>query len=129
LSTCFDPTTGYEGALGVTVKAGLAKADPEWLMMLIHNNTREVLANVFMLFWHTWSMRNKVIHEDIFPFIASSVTFLTRYMTSLNNIRQQPDHMDSKGKCCAEFVASNTQRQTNSEEEVLGVTTIGFLQD
>jgi hypothetical protein len=34
----------------------LAKADPEWLMMLIHNNTREVLANVFMLFWHTWNI-------------------------------------------------------------------------
>jgi len=64
-----------------------AKADPEWLMMLIHNNSPEVLANVFMFFWHTWSIQNKVIHEDICLFIAISVTFLTRYMTSLNNIR------------------------------------------
>ena len=89
----------------------LAKADPDRLMMLIHNKSLEVSTNVFMLFWHTWSIRNKVIHEDICPFIASSVTFLTRYMTSLTNIRQQGECMDSKGKRCAEFVAGNVQRQ------------------
>ena len=89
----------------------LAKADPDWLMMLLHNNSLEVLTNVFMLFWYTWSIRNKVIHEDICPFIASSVTFLIRYMTSLTNIRQQGECMDSKGKRCAEFVVGNVQRQ------------------
>lgn len=51
----------------------LAKADAEWMIMLIHNNSVEVLPNVFMLFWHTWSVR---IHEDICPFIGSSVTTL-----------------------------------------------------
>lgn len=77
------------------------------MVMLIHTNSLEVLSNVFMLFWHTWSIRNKVIHEDICPFIASSVTFLTRYMTSLNNIRQQGEYVDSKGKCCIQPAARN----------------------
>jgi hypothetical protein len=36
-------------------------------------------------------------------------------MTSLNNIRQQLDHMDPKGKRCAELVASNIQRQTATQ--------------
>ena len=51
----------------------------------------EVLANLFMLFWHTWNIRNKVVHEGTTPFIASSVTFLTRYMHSLLNIQQHGD--------------------------------------
>jgi len=53
-----------------------------------------------------------VIHEDICPFIASSVTLLTRYMSSLTNIRQQGEYMNSKGKRCVEPAASNVQRQS-----------------
>jgi hypothetical protein len=58
----------------------------------------EVLANPFLLLWHTWNMRNKVIHDGASPFIGSSVVFLTRYMNSLLLIRQQGDLMDIKGK-------------------------------
>ena len=53
-----------------------------------------------------------MIHEDICPFIASSVTLLTRYMSSLTNIRQQGEYMNSKGKRCVEPAASNVQRQS-----------------
>jgi hypothetical protein len=67
----------------------LFQAEPEWLLMLVYNNSIEALANLFMLFWHTWNIRNKVIHEGTPPFIATSVTFLTRYMDSLLIIRQQ----------------------------------------
>jgi hypothetical protein len=41
---------GYEGALGVAVRAGIGEADLDWMMMLIHNNSLEVFSNVFMLF-------------------------------------------------------------------------------
>jgi len=61
----------------------LIRTGPDWLLMLVLNNSLEVLANVSMLSWHTWSIRNKVIHEGASPFIASSVIFLTRYMQSL----------------------------------------------
>jgi hypothetical protein len=70
----------------------------DWLLMLVLNNSLEVLANLSMLSWHTWSIRNKVIHEGASPFIASSVIFLTRYMQSLLIVRQQGDYADLKGK-------------------------------
>jgi ribonuclease HI len=66
--------------------------------MLVYNNSVEALANLFMLFWHTWNICNKVIHEGTPPFIASSVTFLTRYMDSLLIIRKQGVQHDMKGK-------------------------------
>jgi hypothetical protein len=62
-----------------------------------------------MLLWHTWSVHNKMIHEGASPFIASSVTFLTRYMSPLSNIWQQGDYIDSKGKHSLAPVTSNTQ--------------------
>ena len=78
---------------------------PDWLLMLVHNNSLEVLANLFMLLWHTWNIRNKMIHENIVPFLAGSVTYLTRYMHSLLNIRQQGEVEDQKGKRCLEITA------------------------
>jgi ribonuclease HI len=76
----------------------LFQAEPEWLLMLVYNNSVEALANLFMLFWHTWNIRNKVIHDGTPPFVASSVTFLTRYMDSLLMIRKQGVQHDIKGK-------------------------------
>jgi hypothetical protein len=76
----------------------LVRTGPDWLLMLVLNNSLEVLANLFMLLWHIWSIRNKVVHEGASPFIASSVTFLIRYMRSLLEIRQHEDHVDLKGK-------------------------------
>jgi hypothetical protein len=76
----------------------LAMSGLDWLLMLVYNNSLEVLANLYMLFWYTWNIQNKVIHEGAAPFIASSVVFLTPYMHSLLNIRQQGGYVDSKGK-------------------------------
>jgi hypothetical protein len=70
----------------------LFQAEPDWLLMLVYNNLVEVLANLFLLFWHTWNIRNKVIHEGTPPFIASLITILTRYMDSLLTMRQQGVH-------------------------------------
>jgi hypothetical protein len=35
----------------------LSKAESDWLLMLVYNNSVEVLANLFMLFWDTWNIR------------------------------------------------------------------------
>jgi hypothetical protein len=87
----------------------LAMARPNWLLLLVHKNSLEVLEKKFMLLWHAWSVHNKMIHEGASPFIASSVTFLTRYMAPLSNIWQQGDYVDSKGKRSLAPVTSNTQ--------------------
>jgi hypothetical protein len=85
----------------------LSWTGPEWLLLLVHNNSLEVLANLFMLLWHTWNIRNKMIHEGIVPFIARSVTFLTRYMHSLLTVRQQGDVKDLKGKRYLQSVSAS----------------------
>jgi hypothetical protein len=92
-------------------KRELFQAELDWLLMLVYNNSVEVLANLFMLFLHTWNIRNKVIHEGTPPFIASSVTFLTHYMDSLLIIRQQGVHQDMKGKRSMVSLASGVQKQ------------------
>lgn len=84
----------------------LSWTGPEWLLLLAHNNSLEVLANLFMLLWHTWNFRIKMIH---IPFIASSVTFLTRYMHSLVSI-QQEDVEDLKGKRCLQSVSGSGRK-------------------
>ncbi|XP_066333320.1 uncharacterized protein [Miscanthus floridulus] len=96
----------------------LAKAEPDWLLMLVYNNSLEVLANLFMPFWHTWNIRNKVIHEGTPPFIASSVTFLTRYMDSLLIIRQQGRHEDLKGKRSVTPSVGNIQKQEGVKKRI-----------
>lgn len=78
--------------------------------MLVYNNLVEVLANLFMLFWNTWNIRNKVIHEGTPPFIASWVTFLTRYMDSPLTMRQQGVHQDMKGKRSMVSLVSGAQK-------------------
>lgn len=85
---------------------------PDWLLMLVHNNSLEVLTNLFMLLWHTWNIRNKMIHENIVPFLAGSVSYLTRYMHSLLNIRQQGEVEDQKGKRSLEITGGTGTRKS-----------------
>jgi hypothetical protein len=91
----------------LSAEQDLSWTRPKWLLLLVHNNSLEVLANLFMLLWHTWNIRNKMIHEGIVPFIARSVTFLTRYMHSLLTVRQQGDVKDLKGKRCLQSVSAS----------------------
>ena len=54
-----------------------------------------------------------MLQEGATPFIASSVTFLTRYMQSLLNIRQQGDAVDLKGKRALAPAACATAKRSN----------------
>ncbi|CAD6265721.1 unnamed protein product [Miscanthus lutarioriparius] len=71
---------------------------PEWLLQIALNYCMEALTSFFLLLWHTWTIRKKIIHEGASACIGSSVIFLNRYMHSLFTIRQQGDPLDNKGK-------------------------------
>lgn len=61
----------------------------------------EVMGNLFiMLLWRAWSVRNSVLRAGKKISIDSSVVFLTRYMDSLMQCRQNSFQVDNKGKRC-----------------------------
>jgi hypothetical protein len=51
-----------------------------------------------MLLWRCWTVRNGVIQAGECISIAGSMNFLKRYIDSLNEIRQQADGKDDRGK-------------------------------
>ena len=98
LSACSSSSSGHEESLAFAGRRGSCQ---DWTGLVAYVDTEQFVGGIgkfWMLLWHIWSIRNKVVHEGASPFIASSVTFLIRYMRSLLEIRQHEDHVDLKGK-------------------------------
>lgn len=79
----------------------LCYTGPQWLLILMNKYSKEVLANLFMLLWRVWSVRNSVLRAGQTLSVTGSVIFLTRYMDSFMHCRQSSAQPDSKGKRCA----------------------------
>lgn len=71
---------------------------PEWFLLIVDRCSAQVTANLLMLMWRAWSVRNDVLHGRERISIDGSVVFLTRYMNSLTHVRQQDTVTDTKGK-------------------------------
>ena len=56
---------------------------PDWLLVLMCRFTAEVNANLLMLLWRIWSVRNSVLRAGQKVSVEESIVFLTRYMDSL----------------------------------------------
>ena len=74
----------------------------------------EVMGNLFMLLWRAWSVRNSVLRAGKKISIDSSVVFLTCYMDSLMQCRQNSFQVDNKGKSCGLVGRS---RMTSARQE------------
>ena len=55
---------------------------PDWLLVLMSRFTAEVNANLLMLLWRVWSVRNSVLRIGQKVSVEGSIIFLTRYMDS-----------------------------------------------
>jgi ribonuclease HI len=67
----------------------------DWLLILLHGLSPEMRANVLMLLWRAWHLRNDAIHVKGEASIQESVNFLVRYSAELLPVRPQEN---SKGK-------------------------------
>jgi len=88
---------------------------PQWLLILMNKYSKEVNANLFMLLWRVWSVRNSVLRAGQTISVNGSVVFLTRYMDSLVQCRHTSLQPDSKGKRCA--VVGNAEAQGRGRQE------------
>ena len=71
---------------------------PEKLLDWFLNLGIDVGAQVLLLFWRTWYVRNKLTHTTDKLSIEGSTRFLGKYWLELCNVRQQKSSFDSKGK-------------------------------
>lgn len=55
----------------------------EWLLMLLDRFPAKDMANLLMILWHVWHVRNSITQEEKWIAIEASVIFLTNYMNSL----------------------------------------------
>lgn len=79
-------------------EADLIYTGPDWLLLVLDRYDNDTISNFLMLIWRCWSVRNSVLQAGEQISIAGSVTFLTRYMQALFQIRQQPQAEDIRGK-------------------------------
>ncbi|TVU45579.1 hypothetical protein EJB05_05069, partial [Eragrostis curvula] len=72
--------------------------DLDWLLMILDRHSEEINANLLMVLWRVWNVRNGVLQAGENISIGDSVEFLKRYMAALLQIRQQEPVPDDKGK-------------------------------
>jgi len=77
-------------------------------------------ANVLLLLWRSWQLRNDAIHEKKEATIQDSVNFLLHYSMELLPSRQQPDE---KGKAPMFVEEANTKRRCSINLTRKGWTT------
>jgi hypothetical protein len=86
--------------LALPAEAHLRNHGPEWLLATLNRYDAQVGANFLMLTRRCWMVRNGVLQlqvgEDIS--IAGLVLFLTKYVATLFQIRQQDAPVDGRGE-------------------------------
>jgi hypothetical protein len=82
----------------LTSEETLRNTGPEWLLAILSRYDPVSISNFFMLIWRCWNVRNKVTQAGESISIQGSVNFLNRYISSLNEIRQQVVAYDDRGK-------------------------------
>jgi ribonuclease HI len=55
----------------------------DWLLMLMQKVDKDVGANILLLFWRAWYLRNDVVHEQGKGLVNGSTCFLISYAESL----------------------------------------------
>jgi len=70
---------------------------PEWLLLLMDRLERVVAAQLLLILWRAWFVRNELTHNGRWQPMARSVSFLTSYWDTLANIRLGKAE-DIKGK-------------------------------
>jgi hypothetical protein len=55
------------------------RAGPDWLLLLLGSLSKEIGAQILMLFWRMWQLRNDIIHGEGTCLIVVSSKFLVRY--------------------------------------------------
>ncbi|KAF8653465.1 hypothetical protein HU200_062210 [Digitaria exilis] len=76
----------------------LVQAGLDWLLLLLDRYASNICDNFLMLIWRCWNVRNSVVMAGERVSVDGSVAFLSRYMVSLLQIRQQGPLDDVKGK-------------------------------
>ncbi|KAF8661039.1 hypothetical protein HU200_057134 [Digitaria exilis] len=71
---------------------------PDWLLLILDRYGEQTRVNFLMLIWHCWSVRNGVLMAGERISIEGSLIFLSRYITSLLQIRQQVPASDDRSK-------------------------------
>jgi ribonuclease HI len=84
--------------MALPAEADLCWTGPEWLLSIVARYSTDVVSNFLMLIWRCWNVRNAVLQAGEPISVAGSVAFLTRYLSSLSNIRQQAAPPTKKGK-------------------------------
>jgi len=75
----------------------LGLTGPEWLLNVINTSDPDAEAQLILILWRAWFVRNKWVHEGRWINGKTSAEFLSSYWDSLSVIRQGEAN-DSKGK-------------------------------
>lgn len=83
-------------------KVDIVYTGPDWLLLLLEKYDDLTHVTLLLVLWRCWSVRNGVLMAGEKISIAGSVSFLTGYISSLLQIRQQePSDVRGKQKLCS----------------------------
>lgn len=72
---------------------------PDWLLLLLDTLDMRNKAQMLLMLWRAWHLRNNSVHDTGTLTISGSIRFLQSYVQLLFPIRQKED---PKGKCAAQ---------------------------
>jgi hypothetical protein len=61
-----------------------AKTGPDWLLVLLNNLNKNVRAQVMLILWRAWFLREDIVHGKGKATVKDSVFFLKNYNQNLN---------------------------------------------
>ena len=73
------------------------KTGPDWLILMLANTPKDCHAQIILMLWRDWHLRNDIIHEKGKATISDSVAFLQNYLETLY-IKDNIPLCDKKGK-------------------------------
>jgi ribonuclease HI len=95
----------------------LRNVGPEWLLAILSRYGSDLCSNFLMVLWRCWTVRNGAVQAGEGISITGSVNFLRRYIDSLNEIRQQADGKDDRGKQKRSIRQLSTLPAANPKED------------
>ncbi|GJN40248.1 hypothetical protein PR202_gb29435 [Eleusine coracana subsp. coracana] len=104
------------GEWALSAEEDLINTGLDWLLMLVDRYSGEIMANLLMILWRFWSVRNGVLQAGDTISIAGSAEFLKRYMSALLQVRQCDDGLQKKGKACL-FQAGKVEGRSRPPED------------
>jgi ribonuclease HI len=91
---------------------------PLSLLQRLDALSTDASAQLLLLLWRTWHVRNTITHGNDKLSFEGSIKFLQKYWTELCEVRQQGSRSDQHGKLpCVDSLTAGKQKRPDKEQE------------